>query len=216
MFRRRHHCRACGRVFCDGCSKYRSPIPLYGITTRVRVCRLCVEQFSNIQSPAQRSALQLRSSPQQHGPLSPSPVKRAAAAGNGSTNSASHNSAAAGACTTPAPAARSAVAAASASSRATAADVSRSTTFSGFLTPQPAPRRNLFANKEVQTQIRVGKRAFCSPARARVPGAELTLDAVKSPLWVPDQMVANCGHCDSKFTLFKRRHHCRQCGKVFW
>lgn len=31
FFRRRHHCRACGKVFCDNCSRYRSPIPLYGI-----------------------------------------------------------------------------------------------------------------------------------------------------------------------------------------
>ena len=34
FFRRRHHCRACGKVYCDNCSRYRSPIPLYGIKVR--------------------------------------------------------------------------------------------------------------------------------------------------------------------------------------
>lgn len=37
---------------------------------------------------------------------------------------------------------------------------------------------------------------------------EQTLGKVK-PFWVPDETAQNCLHCDVKFTLIKRRHHCR-------
>ena len=33
--------------------------------------------------------------------------------------------------------------------------------------------------------------------------------------WCPNQTRANCTVCKSKFgTLFRRRHHCRQCGSL--
>nr|CAD7200838.1 unnamed protein product [Timema douglasi] len=34
------------------------------------------------------------------------------------------------------------------------------------------------------------------------------------PFWVPDADAPNCMLCDLKFTVLKRRHHCRACGKV--
>ncbi|TMW45534.1 hypothetical protein DOY81_009386 [Sarcophaga bullata] len=34
------------------------------------------------------------------------------------------------------------------------------------------------------------------------------------PIWVPDNMAAGCMQCSAKFTMIKRRHHCRACGKV--
>lgn len=40
-FRRRHHCRNCGGVFCGGCSNSSAPLPKYGLTKAVRVCRDC-------------------------------------------------------------------------------------------------------------------------------------------------------------------------------
>lgn len=33
--------------------------------------------------------------------------------------------------------------------------------------------------------------------------------------WVDDEDVYRCYDCKSKFTLWKRKHHCRKCGKVF-
>eukprot|EP00164_Ancoracysta_twista_P021562 GFYU01039248.1.p1 GENE.GFYU01039248.1~~GFYU01039248.1.p1 ORF type:complete len:220 (+),score=29.53 GFYU01039248.1:160-819(+) len=37
FYRRRHHCRICGHLFCDGCSKYRLQI----LGERFRVCDNC-------------------------------------------------------------------------------------------------------------------------------------------------------------------------------
>ncbi|XP_055857671.1 zinc finger FYVE domain-containing protein 9 isoform X2 [Episyrphus balteatus] len=34
------------------------------------------------------------------------------------------------------------------------------------------------------------------------------------PIWVPDQEANACMQCQHKFTLLKRRHHCRACGQV--
>ena len=34
-------------------------------------------------------------------------------------------------------------------------------------------------------------------------------------LWVPDSMSLFCSSCKMDFSFFKRRHHCRMCGRVF-
>ena len=33
--------------------------------------------------------------------------------------------------------------------------------------------------------------------------------------WMPDQLCKQCYACDTPFTVFRRRHHCRLCGQVF-
>lgn len=35
------------------------------------------------------------------------------------------------------------------------------------------------------------------------------------PEWVPDSTCSQCSACRSPFTLLRRRHHCRSCGKVW-
>ncbi|CAG9820534.1 unnamed protein product [Phaedon cochleariae] len=36
----------------------------------------------------------------------------------------------------------------------------------------------------------------------------------RAPHWIPDADATSCLHCDMKFTVLKRRHHCRACGLV--
>jgi hypothetical protein len=45
MYRRRHHCRMCGQIFCYNCSKYNIDGALFNITGLVRACKLCYEQL---------------------------------------------------------------------------------------------------------------------------------------------------------------------------
>ncbi|KAL1494786.1 hypothetical protein ABEB36_010328 [Hypothenemus hampei] len=35
------------------------------------------------------------------------------------------------------------------------------------------------------------------------------------PVWIPDIQAPKCMSCGLNFTMIKRRHHCRNCGKVF-
>lgn len=39
--------------------------------------------------------------------------------------------------------------------------------------------------------------------------------SVSRDFWMPDQSCRVCYECDSLFTVFNRRHHCRHCGLVF-
>uniref|UniRef100_A0A1B6D072 Lateral signaling target protein 2 homolog n=1 Tax=Clastoptera arizonana TaxID=38151 RepID=A0A1B6D072_9HEMI len=36
-----------------------------------------------------------------------------------------------------------------------------------------------------------------------------------APLWLPDESTPVCMSCHTVFTVIRRRHHCRNCGKVF-
>ncbi|KYO47939.1 lateral signaling target 2-like protein [Alligator mississippiensis] len=35
------------------------------------------------------------------------------------------------------------------------------------------------------------------------------------PRWMPDSSCSQCSACHAPFTLLRRRHHCRNCGKIF-
>lgn len=44
LFRRRHHCRACGQIFCAECSKFTKNLNCWGYKDPVRVCESCFNQ----------------------------------------------------------------------------------------------------------------------------------------------------------------------------
>ncbi|XP_059491288.1 hepatocyte growth factor-regulated tyrosine kinase substrate [Neocloeon triangulifer] len=46
MMQRKHHCRACGQVFCNQCSAKTSTLPKFGIEKEVRVCESCFEKVN--------------------------------------------------------------------------------------------------------------------------------------------------------------------------
>uniref|UniRef100_A0A914UMU4 Hepatocyte growth factor-regulated tyrosine kinase substrate n=1 Tax=Plectus sambesii TaxID=2011161 RepID=A0A914UMU4_9BILA len=44
LLTRKHHCRACGQIFCDKCSSRQMILPRYGIEKSVRVCETCFDK----------------------------------------------------------------------------------------------------------------------------------------------------------------------------
>nr|CAD7201560.1 unnamed protein product [Timema douglasi] len=42
-----------------------------------------------------------------------------------------------------------------------------------------------------------------------------SLEIESPPPWIPDDMAPRCMSCETVFTVVRRRHHCRNCGKVF-
>ena len=42
---RRHHCRDCGSVFCNNCTRFEAEIPRLHINKPVRVCHNCYSQI---------------------------------------------------------------------------------------------------------------------------------------------------------------------------
>ena len=43
----------------------------------------------------------------------------------------------------------------------------------------------------------------------------LNLDERKVYSWVDDNTINNCYSCNIKFSIINRKHHCRNCGKIF-
>lgn len=38
---------------------------------------------------------------------------------------------------------------------------------------------------------------------------------LKNAVWLPDTKSSECFSCHKKFTITRRRHHCRRCGGLF-
>ncbi|MDP2438218.1 MAG: FYVE zinc finger domain-containing protein [archaeon] len=55
--RRRHHCRNCGEVFCQKCSKHKIKIPSLNIGKAVRVCKPCYDYVASLPPPTSAEAL---------------------------------------------------------------------------------------------------------------------------------------------------------------
>ncbi|VDM60045.1 unnamed protein product [Angiostrongylus costaricensis] len=67
VVRRRHHCRNCGRIFCNKCSRNSICIPELGYDRRVRVCNLCflhkMNPFGNCIPGSQSSSTEVHANP---------------------------------------------------------------------------------------------------------------------------------------------------------
>lgn len=63
VLRRRHHCRACGGVFCGRCSSHSLPLPQIGLPHPVRVCNRCHLLMDPVQSPISEAISPTPSSP---------------------------------------------------------------------------------------------------------------------------------------------------------
>jgi len=67
---------------------------------------------------------------------------------------------------------------------------------------------------ELPTAIMAPQWLFSSQPPAP-PVIQLPPDVSYRPPWQRDEDCKNCNKCSAEFGLFKRRHHCRACGKIF-
>uniref|UniRef100_A0A7E4V318 Hepatocyte growth factor-regulated tyrosine kinase substrate n=1 Tax=Panagrellus redivivus TaxID=6233 RepID=A0A7E4V318_PANRE len=56
VFTRKHHCRACGQIFCNKCSNHQAFLPQFGIEKKVRVCVTCFENDASKATTKQTDA----------------------------------------------------------------------------------------------------------------------------------------------------------------
>lgn len=58
-FFRRHHCRSCGYIFCNDCTKKTSPVPQRGLLSPERVCEACFALLRRGSTPQHSTASSL-------------------------------------------------------------------------------------------------------------------------------------------------------------
>ncbi|NXO17293.1 LST2 protein, partial [Oriolus oriolus] len=79
-------------------------------------------------------------------------------------------------------------------------------------------------DKEKQKKVNHGLRSAaledCALCQESISSSELAAkardgDFEDPPDWVPDEVCSYCTACKAPFTVIRRKHHCRSCGKIF-
>uniref|UniRef100_A0A8C8RJ49 Lateral signaling target protein 2 homolog n=1 Tax=Pelusios castaneus TaxID=367368 RepID=A0A8C8RJ49_9SAUR len=79
-------------------------------------------------------------------------------------------------------------------------------------------------DKEKQKKVNQGLRNAtledCALCQETISSSELAAkardgDFEDPPDWVPDEVCSFCTACKAPFTVIRRKHHCRSCGKIF-
>ncbi|KAK6298222.1 hypothetical protein J4Q44_G00312770 [Coregonus suidteri] len=57
--------------------------------------------------------------------------------------------------------------------------------------------------------------ALCMEWLSSSPLIEQDVQCEELPAWVPDEACSVCTACNAPFTVIRKKHHCRSCGKIF-
>ena len=49
----------------------------------------------------------------------------------------------------------------------------------------------------------------------REVSTEMSIPKTSSSIWIPSKNIQKCYKCKEKFTMLRRKHHCRVCGRIF-
>ncbi|NXU41671.1 LST2 protein, partial [Drymodes brunneopygia] len=74
--------------------------------------------------------------------------------------------------------------------------------------------------KKVNHGLRNAALEDCALCQESISSSELAAkardgDFEDPPDWVPDEVCSYCTACKAPFTVIRRKHHCRSCGKIF-
>uniref|UniRef100_A0A452R2B2 Lateral signaling target protein 2 homolog n=2 Tax=Ursus americanus TaxID=9643 RepID=A0A452R2B2_URSAM len=74
--------------------------------------------------------------------------------------------------------------------------------------------------KKVTQSLRSAALEDCALCQETLSSSELAAktrdgDLEDPPEWVPDEVCGFCTACKAPFTVIRRKHHCRSCGKIF-
>ncbi|XP_037242318.1 lateral signaling target protein 2 homolog isoform X3 [Falco biarmicus] len=74
--------------------------------------------------------------------------------------------------------------------------------------------------KKVNQSLRNAALEDCALCQESISSSELAAkardgDFEDPPDWVPDEVCSYCTACKAPFTVIRRKHHCRSCGKIF-
>ncbi|KAM4808165.1 lateral signaling target protein 2 homolog isoform 2-T2 [Rhinophrynus dorsalis] len=74
--------------------------------------------------------------------------------------------------------------------------------------------------KKVNQGLRNAALEDCALCQETISSSELAAKAREGefedpPDWVPDEVCSLCTACKAPFTVIRRKHHCRSCGKIF-
>ncbi|NXC97159.1 LST2 protein, partial [Certhia familiaris] len=75
-------------------------------------------------------------------------------------------------------------------------------------------------HKKVNHGLRNAALEDCALCQESISSSELAAkardgDFEDPPDWVPDEVCSYCTACKAPFTVIRRKHHCRSCGKIF-
>ncbi|KAI8970115.1 hypothetical protein BDF20DRAFT_979803 [Mycotypha africana] len=70
-------------------------------------------------------------------------------------------------------------------------------------------------NQSIMTTFSVSNTNSLNRLLNRLRGGRKSFDNTNKEFWMPDEQCKECNDCRLPFNLFRRRHHCRTCGRIF-